>query len=420
MRLGSFILSLSAIAGILIATQTGCGIIGGNDATKEDKLCTPGAFVFCRCADRSEGTKLCKTDGKSFDACQTQSDGECVGGEIPDERTNEEIPGGENPDGKDPEPKPSSNPIDTCPGKSTSVTPGTDIIVEGDTKSAVNDRKGKQGACAVGTGAKDHVYHLIATGSGSLDVKVQGSDGLNPTAYIRTNCDDVESQAVCGPPGANNLAQFKTNVVTGKDYFLVIDGASGSAGKYKVTMKLTTGSFCGDGKVDQGEACDDGNHEDNDGCGPDCRKINGNPATGGSCPGHPVDVWTGQTFTGSGSTNSYGNTWNAPASSACSVDTSGTNTYSDHIYAVMPHANGTLTVTLSAPAAGTLANFMISARRSCSSVGTDKTLCTNVNTGGSGETLNVPVTANQVVYIGIDGGGISNNKGDYGISFKLQ
>jgi hypothetical protein len=31
-------------------------------------ICTPGAYVFCRCADRSEGTKLCRKDG-SFDAC---------------------------------------------------------------------------------------------------------------------------------------------------------------------------------------------------------------------------------------------------------------------------------------------------------------------------------------------------------------
>jgi hypothetical protein len=31
-------------------------------------VCTPGAYVFCRCADRSESTKLCRADG-TFDAC---------------------------------------------------------------------------------------------------------------------------------------------------------------------------------------------------------------------------------------------------------------------------------------------------------------------------------------------------------------
>ena len=34
-----------------------------------DRLCTPGNYVFCRCKDRSEGTKLCSADGFSFGAC---------------------------------------------------------------------------------------------------------------------------------------------------------------------------------------------------------------------------------------------------------------------------------------------------------------------------------------------------------------
>ncbi|HEY8075258.1 MAG TPA: hypothetical protein VIF62_14135, partial [Labilithrix sp.] len=33
-------------------------------------ICTPGAYVYCRCEDRSEGTKLCHDDGASFDDCK--------------------------------------------------------------------------------------------------------------------------------------------------------------------------------------------------------------------------------------------------------------------------------------------------------------------------------------------------------------
>lgn len=414
MRVRSLLFSLSAVAGILIATQ-GCSLLSGDTATKEDRLCTPGAYVFCRCADRAEGTKLCKSDGKSFESCQTSTSGECVGGEIPDARTNEPIPTDQQPTNTDP-----PNAIDTCPGKSTSVTPNTPVVLDNDTSTAANDRQGKTGACAVGTGAKDHVYHLIPTGSGTLDVEVVGSGDLNPVAYIRTTCDNVESQVECAPPSANKTLKLSTKVVTGKDYFLIIDGASGSVGKYKATLKLTTGSFCGDGKIDSGEACDDTNHDDNDGCSPDCKKVNGNPTSGGSCPGHPVDVWSGMTVTGTGSTTPYGNTWNAPASSACGVDTTGTNSYQDHVYSVLPHASGTLVITLSAPQAGTLANFMLSARRSCEVVGTDKTLCSNVNTAGTGETLSVAVTKDQALFVAVDGGGVTNNKGDYTISFKLQ
>jgi hypothetical protein len=34
-----------------------------------DRLCTPGAYVFCRCADRREGTKLCQPSGQNFAPC---------------------------------------------------------------------------------------------------------------------------------------------------------------------------------------------------------------------------------------------------------------------------------------------------------------------------------------------------------------
>ena len=38
--------------------------------------CTPGNYVFCRCSDRTEGTKQCRADGLSFDPCAT-STGPC-------------------------------------------------------------------------------------------------------------------------------------------------------------------------------------------------------------------------------------------------------------------------------------------------------------------------------------------------------
>src|SRR5262249_21394467 len=148
---------------VFVASQ-GCSLFDGNDATAEDRLCTPGAFVFCRCADRAEGTKLCKDDGKSFEVCQTSDSGECVGGEIPDERTNQELP----PDQQPPAGKAPPNAIENCPGKSTALLPNQDIVLNGDTTGAANDRAGKTGACAVGTGAGDHIYHLIPSGSGKL------------------------------------------------------------------------------------------------------------------------------------------------------------------------------------------------------------------------------------------------------------
>jgi len=145
--------------------------------------------------------------------------------------------------------------------------------------------------------------------------------------------------------------------------------------------------------------------------------VNGNPTSGGACPGHPVEVWPGQTVTGTGSTASYGNSWAAP-SSAC--DTGGTNGYQDHVYEVTPHASGDLVVTLSPPPNGEL-NLMLSARRTCTNAtSATSNMCANDAGTGGGETMTFPVTNGTKVYVAVDGGGVTNNKGDYAISFKLQ
>jgi hypothetical protein len=56
---------------------TGTGS-SGSDGTKPPSgnssgggvRCTAHAYVFCRCADRSEGTKVCYDDGQSFGPCE--------------------------------------------------------------------------------------------------------------------------------------------------------------------------------------------------------------------------------------------------------------------------------------------------------------------------------------------------------------
>ena len=48
-----------------------------------ERLCTPGNYVFCRCKNRSEGTKLCRTDGQSFEPCAQCSVVESIDAEAP-------------------------------------------------------------------------------------------------------------------------------------------------------------------------------------------------------------------------------------------------------------------------------------------------------------------------------------------------
>lgn len=414
MKLSKLAFSVVLATGVIGSAQ-GCSVFDNDATASQEQICTPDANVFCKCANLARGTKRCADDGRSFEACRLPTGGACVGGEIPDENTNQPV----DSNGKVINPIQPKNVIESCPGRSTAAQPGVEVVIEGETTVATQDREGRQGACAVGGGANDHVYRIIPSGSGSLDVKVQGEGGLNPVAYIRTTCDDKESQVACAPPGPAELAQMRTQVQTGKDYFLVIDGASTTTGKYTAKIKLATQAFCGDGKVDKDEACDDGNKaSDTDGCSNNCQKVTGNPPSGGTCPGQAVDVWPGRTVTGVGTTTSYGNAWSSPDRTCFSA---GTNDYQDHIYAVTPHETGTLTVSLTAPPTGTLANLMISARRSCSDAATTTTqMCTNVSgSGGTGEeTLTLPVTIGETVFIGIDGGGITANKSDYTIAFK--
>jgi hypothetical protein len=70
-----------AIVGSGLALAVACG--GGSEATSESGLCVAGDYVYCRCEDRSEGTKLCNTDGKSFKPCVCEGLGSSSGDPLP-------------------------------------------------------------------------------------------------------------------------------------------------------------------------------------------------------------------------------------------------------------------------------------------------------------------------------------------------
>lgn len=414
MSIKSFLsIGLAGIVGLALFVPTqGCS--SSTNASGE-RICTPGANVFCRCADRSQGTKLCADDGKSFSTpCSTdESRSECAGGEIEDPDTGKPVDGDGNPidnPGDTDAGKTQTNSLDTCPGKSTALTPGQDTILEGDTTGGDDTAKGT-GACAAGAGGNDHVYRIIPTGSGSVAFTVKGEGAMNPTVYIRSKCDDEAMQVRCAEStGAGGTETFSHNMVAGTEYFLFVDGASSSAGKYKVTAKLTTMPFCGDGKVSDGEACDDINKVDNDGCDPSCKKVNGNPASGGSCPGQPVDLWANATVTGTGSNNApgYANTFAQPSTS-CTLGSS--NSLTDHVYQINPHASGVLTVSLSSAAN---LNVVVRKNACTDSASTTAALCKAKGTN----VINTVVTSGQPIWVAVDGGSLSNNTGDYTITFK--
>ena len=60
-------------AALLCAAFAACTTT--NAVSPDAVKCTPGNYVFCRCEDRSEGTKLCHQDGVSFDDCKCDGTG---------------------------------------------------------------------------------------------------------------------------------------------------------------------------------------------------------------------------------------------------------------------------------------------------------------------------------------------------------
>lgn len=416
--------AVSLVVGTFVLAPFACTSNGDDTDSSSLINCTPNANVFCLCEDGARGTKRCAASGHAFGSCMTGPGGVCAR-EIQSDDTNKPVDDAGNViepddagsgDGED-RAVPPTSPIEACPGSVFGIPADTDIVVEGNTLGATDDAKG-QGACSVGDQGPDHVYRLKPTGKGSLSIKVKGEGSMNPTVYLRSACEDESTQLKCaettGPGGTETL---QLNVKTGVDYFLFVDSSAGSEGKYTITARLTSGFFCGDDDVNTNEACDDGNKTENDGCSNSCQQPNGDPASGGSCPGHPVHIWPGKTVSATGSTTSYTNAWKNTGTS-CTVSTNELNKWPDHTYQVVPHATGTLQVKLTPDPAD---NLMLVARTSCTNPQsqTDK-MCANNGSTGEAETMSFPVTSGTPVFVAVDGAGSTASTKSYKISFAIQ
>jgi cysteine-rich repeat protein len=60
-------LALASSVGLVLAAGCNAGTTSAD--TPSTVKCTPGNYVFCRCQNRDEGTKLCNDDGRSFGKC---------------------------------------------------------------------------------------------------------------------------------------------------------------------------------------------------------------------------------------------------------------------------------------------------------------------------------------------------------------
>lgn len=404
------VLAFAALVSASTVFAGGCSSTpAAEDAGTGPRICTPGSYVFCRCASGEDATKLCNEDGLTFGACSLGENRAC--GERPDPNTG---------DSSVVQPVDSSVPpspaAEKCDGQNIALNTTSEVTIDADTTTAKDDYKGT-GACAGGGGAPDHVYTFTAPATGKLTATVVSDPKFAPIVYMRSVCADEASQTACTAGlTAGQQAVVNANVIKGKSYFLVVDGAAGSnqAGKYSLKLKLAPGFFCGDGEVNDGETCDDINKVADDGCSNDCRNFNGNPDTGKSCPGQPVHVWGTATVSGTGTTTGFPSTWAGPGTDCTAIST--VNVAEDHIYAVTVHSTGTMTVSTT----GANYNVILSARATCLDAATQgANMCANNNgsTAPVDETMSFPVVSGRTYYVGVSGA--VGADGNYTLNFRI-
>jgi len=354
------------------------------------RLCVPGAYIYCRCADLRDGTKLCSEDGQSFAECDCGAPLEDT--EFPPEDTYE--PPMDAPTGG----------LESCPGKTVAVDPGKEVVLTGDTSSATDDTQGT-GACAVAAG-KDHVYAIIPTGTGSLSVKMTGTGTMDPSLYARGDSCTTGSQLKCGETtGAAGTEQFSFNVITGKTYYVFADSKVGTEGSYTLTLNLTTGSFCGDGSVNMGEGCDDANKTPGDGCENNCMP-SGSVTESDACPGVTGHVWPGSTLTIAGDTTAANLSYSSASGTCGSIPGGIGLSAPDRVYALVAHKTGMMNVDVAANY-----NTVIYVRAAPCATGA-QIACSAAVAGSTipqTETVSFSAVDGQTYYLVVDGAGSTDS-----------
>jgi cysteine-rich repeat protein len=127
-------------------------------------------------------------------------------------------------------------PGDSCPGVPLSITPGQEVTLEGNTNDATSDYKG-EGLCSASVSTKELVYGITPTQDGTLSLQLQpGFDGV---LYARVGSCTAGMQVGCADVGSNGGAETITlNAVANTKYSVFVDGYSGSAGNFTLTVAL--------------------------------------------------------------------------------------------------------------------------------------------------------------------------------------
>jgi cysteine-rich repeat protein len=177
---------------------------------------------------------------------------------------------------------------------------------------------------------------------------------------------------------------------------------------------------CGDGVAQEGEDCDDKNTDETDGCNKDCKLAGTAPLKSISCPGIEVHVWGGAHKPTLAATTVGGGTHESSGANVCGSAFNNPNPTSgaaatDRVFKVIAHKTGTMNVVTT----DTNYNNYLSVAETCTDGDNKLLACTNQNAGVGGETLTFPVDSGKTYYVFVDGAGISENKGNFRVTFSI-
>ena len=242
-------------AALVVASAWACSSSAGSTPKG---VCPPGKSVFCRCQDRSEGSKTCNDDGSGYSPCDPCIGGELIeddgggfepfdSGEPADSGTptgcgNGTIEPGEQCDDKNTKSgdgcssscKPDGNPESarTCPGMPIDVW---DVAVDYDGTTATYSTTFKAqpacgpdgGATAAGSTAPDRVFKVTPHKTGTLTISVS-KPAFDVMIYASATCapDMVHAGACTNARTGTGDETLSVPVTDGKGVYVVVDGAA--------------------------------------------------------------------------------------------------------------------------------------------------------------------------------------------------
>jgi cysteine-rich repeat protein len=309
-------------------------------AADGDRLCVPDAFVFCRCGNGSEGSKKCNAEGDGFGECQ-----QC------------------------------QQSVQVCTPGQTQLCTCDDGVSQG-TQVCYADGTGFDTTCGgcpfptAGTGGRGGT-----AGDGGFSGGPGGESGRG---------GEGGRGGDAGAAGSSGEAGSSTGGSAGTS------GSSGTGG--------SSSGGCGNNVVTEDEQCDDGNKNNGDFCSAQCSvtvpTVGGGKAgcsNGVPLGGVPVHVFDTEVILSGNTTNTGSNA--TGTTTLCDNGPGGASP--DVIFAVTAHRSGNLRAFVNADF-----DSMLYARSGECDGGTQRD-CEDF--GGSGETIFVPMTTGQTVWVVVDG-----------------